>query len=173
MARVAPRGATPVIAMRFPRPPPAIIDALNMLQKRQPSKPVRPFWNGGGAELERPWEPASCGDELSATVWSWCRDVVAWINHEYVWRPADMVPACWPRHAHIAREVPVLAVLRWEAENAIVPDLTENWNRYTFPQFWDRMVERLGESTCRTGKHQDWPAESRYASSLNASPAQP
>ncbi len=27
----------------------------------------------------------------------------------------------------------------------------------------DRMQNRLGESTCRTGKHQDWPADSRYA----------
>ena len=24
------------------------------------------------------------------------------------------------------------------------------------------MTNRMGESTCRTGKHQDWPAESRY-----------
>ena len=44
----------------------------------------------------------------------------------------------------------------------------EEWNRYAFPMFSDRMTERLGESTCRTGRHQDWPAESRYAAFLDA-----
>ena len=81
-----------------------------------------------------------------------------------------MVPACWPRHAHIARELPVLAVLRWEAESATGPQLVEEWNRYAFPMFCDRMAHRLGESTCRTGRHQDWPAESRYTAFLEPSP---
>jgi hypothetical protein len=36
-----------------------------------------------------------------------------------------MIPACWPRHPHIGRELPVLAVLRWTAENAAGPELVE------------------------------------------------
>ena len=28
--------------------------------------------------------------------------------------------------------------------------------------FTDRRAARLGESTCRVGKHQDWPAAARY-----------
>jgi hypothetical protein len=105
---------------------------------------------------------------LSAAIWSWCDDVVAWINHEYAWRPAQMIPGCWRSHPHIARELPVLAVLRWTAENAAGPELVEEWNRYALPLFCDRMAQRLGESTCRTGKHQDWPAQSRYIASLDA-----
>jgi hypothetical protein len=104
-------------------------------------------------------------------VWSWCNDVVAWINHEYAWRPAQMIPACWSRHPHIARELPVLAVLallRWTAENAAGPELAEEWNRYAYPLFSDRMAQRLGKSNCRTGKHQGWPAESRYIAFLDA-----
>ena len=114
-------------------------------------------------------KPAACSGELSTAVWSWCRDVVAWINHEYAWRPAQMVPACWSHHAHIARELPVLVVLRWEAESAAGPQLMEEWNRYAFPMFCERMAQRLGESTCRVGRHQDWPAESRYTAFLDAS----
>jgi hypothetical protein len=59
-------------------------------------------------------------------------------------------------------------VLRWTAENAAGPEPVEEWNRYAFPLFCDRMAQRLGESTCRTGKHQDWPAESRYIAFLDA-----
>jgi hypothetical protein len=35
------------------------------------------------------------------------------------------------------------------------------WHRYVLPMFLERMQGRLGESTCRTGKHVDWPAEGR------------
>ncbi|MDT0262329.1 hypothetical protein [Jatrophihabitans lederbergiae] len=55
----------------------------------------------------------------------------------------------------------MLAFLRWEAEEATDPRLLEEWQRYTFPMFADRVSSRLGESTCRIGKHQQWPAESR------------
>jgi hypothetical protein len=82
-----------------------------------------------------------------------------------------MIPACWSRHPHIARELPVLAVLallRWTAENAAGPELAEEWNRYAYPLFSDRMAQRLGKSNCRTGKHQGWPAESRYIAFLDA-----
>jgi hypothetical protein len=157
-----------VIVLPFPPPPLVVLHSLEVLQD------IRRRDRGGAgrvdaiADLERPWEPASCSAELSAAVWSWCDDVVAWINHEYAWRPAQMVPACWARHPHIARELPVLAVLRWTAENAAGPEPVEEWNRYAFPMFSDRMTERLGESTCRTGRHQDWPAESRYATFINA-----
>ena len=87
------------------------------------------------ADLERPGEPASCSGELGEAVWSWCRDVVAWIDHKCAWRSAQMVPACRPvpagrpQHAHIGREMPVLAVLRWEEENAAGPQLMEEWIR--------------------------------------------
>jgi hypothetical protein len=156
-----------VIVLPFPPPSLAVLRALELLQivRRGDRGGAAPA--GAVADLERPWEPASCSAELSAAVWSWCDDVVAWINHEYAWRPVQMVPACWARHPHIARELPVLAVLRWTAENAAGPEPVEEWNRYAFPLFCERMTERLGQSTCRTGKHQDWPAESRYVAFLD------
>jgi hypothetical protein len=159
-----------VIALPFPPPPLAVLRALELLGNARRGDRGGVAQAGAVADLERPWEPAACTGELGAAVWSWCDDVVAWINHEYAWRPAQMVPACWPHHAHIARELPVLAVLRWEAENAAGPQLMEEWNRYAFPMFCDRMAQRLGDSTCRTGRHQDWPAESRYTASLDVFP---
>jgi len=71
-------------------------------------------------------------------------------------------PPCWPKHPHIAHELPPLALLRWTAETATTPDALEEWHRYALPTFTDRLAQRLGEGTCRTGKHQDWPAEPRY-----------
>ena len=153
----------------FPPPPLAVLHALELLGNARGGDRGGAVRAGAVADLERPWEPAACSGELSTAVWSWCDDIVSWINHEYAWRPAHMVPACWRLHAHIARELPVLAVLRWAAETAASPQLTEEWNRYAFPMFYDRMAQRLGESTCRTGRHQDWPAESRYTAFLDAS----
>ena len=160
-----------MIVLPFPPPPLAVLRALELLKNAARRGDRGGVTQAGDvADLERPWEPAGCHGELSTAVWSWCDDVVAWINHEYAWRPAQMVPACWPHHAHIARELPVLAVLRWEAEDAAGPQLMEEWNRYAFPMFCDRMAQRLGESTCRTGRHQDWPAEGRYTALLDVTP---
>lgn len=155
-----------MIVLPFPPPPVGVLVALELLQDVRRRESGQPAPVGVVADMERPWEPAGCNSELSASVWNWCDDVAVWINHEYAWRPAQMIPACWRQHPHIARELPVLAVLRWQAESAAAPELVEEWNRYAFPMFCDRMVERLGESTCRTGRHQGWPAESRYAAFL-------
>ncbi len=58
----------------------------------------------------------------------------------------------------------MLAVLRLAAESSTGPELLEEWHRHTLPGFFDRMLDRLGESGCRTGKHVDWPAQSRHLS---------
>jgi hypothetical protein len=73
-----------------------------------------------------------------------------------------MIPGCWPEHPHLAQEIPVLACQRAAAEAAYTPDLLEEWHRYTLTTFLDRAVSRLGESSCRTGKHIDWPAGPRF-----------
>ena len=158
-----------MIVLPFPPPPMSVLAALDLLQDVQRRENGRPSPAGVVADMERPWEPASCTSELGADVWRWCDEVVGWINHEFAWRPAALVPSCWRQHPHLARELPVLAVLRWQAESAAVPEPMEEWNRYAFPLFGDRMVERLGETTCRTGRHQDWPARSRFASTADLS----
>ena len=69
-----------MIVLPFPPPPLAVLRALELLQivRRGDRGGAAPA--GAVADLERPWEPASCSAELSAAVWSWCDDVVAWIN---------------------------------------------------------------------------------------------
>lgn len=151
------------IVAPFPAPPGSVLRALELLLILRRGDPDEMAEAGDLTDLPRPWEPAKCPDELRESVWEWCDQVAAWLNHEYAWRPTQLIPPCWPHHAHIARELPVLAFLRWGAEEAMTPEPMEEWHRYTYPMFCDRMVSRLGESGCRTGKHVDWPAAGRYA----------
>jgi hypothetical protein len=150
------------VAAPFPTPPGSVLRALELLQIARRNDPDEMAEAGDLINLPRPWDPATCPAELREAVWEWCDSVAAWINHEYVWRPPQMIPACWPHHPHIARELAVLAVLRWNAEESTIPEGIEEWHRYALPMFCDRMTNRLGES-CRTSKHTEWPAESRYA----------
>lgn len=152
-----------VILTRFPPPPGAAVKALEQLEVLRRGDADEMAAAGDLTDLPRPWDPATCPDDLREVLWGWCDRVAAWLNHEYAWRPTQMIPPCWPRHPHLARELPVLAFLRWQAEEATSPEPIEEWHRYSLPMFCDRMVSRLGESGCRTGKHLDWPAESRYA----------
>lgn len=151
------------LAAAFPIPPGAVLHALQLLEVRRRGDADEMAAAGNLDNLPRPWDPATCPEELREAVWEWCDQVAAWLNHEYVWRPTQMIPLCWPHHPHIARELAVLAVLRWNAEESLTPEAVEEWHRYTFPMFGDRLTSRLGESGCRTGKHMDWPAEGRYA----------
>jgi hypothetical protein len=116
--------------------------------------------------LPRPWDPGTCSDALRAQIWAWCDEVAAWINAQMLWRPAQTIPACWPQHPHIAQDLPLLACQRLIAEKSFEPAALEEWHRYTLAFFLDRMRDRLGDSTCRDGRHLDWPARSRQATFL-------
>jgi hypothetical protein len=153
----------PWIAEPFPTPPADVLRALHLLAVVRRGDPHEMAQAGNLHNLPRPWEPATCPDELREAVWDWCDAVAAWINHDSTWRPTQLIPSCWPRHPHIARELAVIAVQRWHAEQATSPDPTEDWHRYTLPMFLDRMTSRLGEVSCRTGQHTDWPAAARYS----------
>jgi hypothetical protein len=150
------------IVLPFPEPPGSVLKALELLAVLRRNDPDEIAEAGDLADLPRPWEPAKCPQDLREAVWEWCDRVVTWLNHEFAWRPTQMIPLCWPLHAHVAREIPVLAVLRWFAEESTTPDQLEEWHRYAYPMFCDRMISRLGESGCRTGSHIDWPAEARF-----------
>jgi hypothetical protein len=155
-----------VILTRFPQPSGAILKALELLAISRDGDPDEMAEAGDLSELPRPWEPASCPDELRARIWHWCDSVAGWLNTDLAWRPAQIIPDCWPRHPHLARELPILAILRWQAEEALDPRWLEEWHRYTYPAFLDRLAVSLGESTCRAGKHQDWPARARVSAFL-------
>lgn len=151
----------PTIISMFPKAPALVRHALNTLAIVRGGDADAIAELGDIDELPRPWDPATCPSELRQQLWLWCDDVASWLNQEYSWRPTSLIPACWPQHPHIANELPVLACLRDAADSA-GPELLEEWHRHALPLFLDRLAGRLGESTCRTGKHQDWPAASRY-----------
>jgi hypothetical protein len=112
--------------------------------------------------LPRPWDPATCRNtELREQVWAWLEDVVTWLNREYVWDVAGVIPSCWPQHPHLAHEIAVLADQRRAAGTALTSDALEEWHRYALPAFLDRMRTRVKDH-CEEG-HQGWPARSRYA----------
>ena len=146
----------------FPAPPAQVRHALNTLAILRSGDAAAIAKLGDIEELPRPWDPASCPPGLRQQLWLWCDDVAGWLNSEYSWRPLNLIPACWPSHPHLAQELPVLACLRAQAQDALGPELLEDWHRQVLPHFWERLATRLGESTCRTGSHQDWPAASRY-----------
>lgn len=146
-----------------PPPPPLVRHALARLHAARGGNPADLAELGDLGELARPWDPATCSDALRHQLWAWCDAVAVWINRSYAWRPAQLIPACWPAHPHLAAELPVLACLRVAADQALTPDPLEEWHRTTLPLFLDRLADRLGESGCRTGTHIDWPAAARDA----------
>jgi len=149
----------------FPPPGALVQEALNVLAVVRSGDAELIAELGDLQALPRPWDPDTCTEPvlLGQQLWAWCEQVVTWINHEYMWRPAGMIPSCWPAHPHLARELPPLACQYLAAQDALDPAPLEEWHRYTLPCFLDRAGGRLGESSCRDGRHIDWPAASRYA----------
>jgi hypothetical protein len=166
--RSTPATARFRIVAPFPAPPPSVAHVLHQHDVARRGDADEIAAAGDLSGLPRPWAPATCDDELRAAIWDWCDAVAEWINHEYAWRPAQLVPPCWPHHPHIAHELPILALARYHAEHSTGCELIDQWHRENLPEFLDRMLTRLGESTCRTGKHIDWPAEPRHAAYTSA-----
>ena len=111
-------------------------------------------------DLPRPWDPASCETpQLRKEVWSWLEAVVTWLNHEYVWDVADVIPSCWPQHPHLVHEIAVLADQRRRAGLGLTSDALEEWHRYSLPSFTERMKMRV-RNHCQED-HQSWPAKGR------------
>lgn len=119
--------------------------------------------------LPRPWDPDSLTrPQLRRELWAWLEAFTAWLNTEYVWDVAGVVPHCWPHHPHLVRELAVLADQRRRAALAFGSDALEEWHRYALPAFVDRMRQRV-KNHCEDG-HQQWPAKGRHSRHL-AEPA--
>lgn len=150
-----------VITRGMPQPPESVARAYNLVGELA-AKGAK-----GAAELKvaaRPWIPADCEDPmLRRAIWGWCEKVAGWLNEEYVWLPGAYVPACWPRHPHIAHELPVLAFSLWAAQDAESLEPLAVWQRDTFPRFCERMAARLGSGHCRDGRHDTCPGLPRQA----------
>jgi hypothetical protein len=156
-----------MIAAAFPVPGPLVREALMVLAVVRSGDQEIIEKLGDLGDLPRPWEPDTCSDPLRRQLWRWCEQVTIWVNHEYAWRPTGMIPACWPAHPHLARELPAPACQRLAAQEAIDVSALEEWHRYTLPTFLDRMSGRLGEGSCRDGKHVEWPAAARHAAHVD------
>ncbi len=149
----------------FPRLPLSLVGALTKLEKKaipipNESPDAAAVRLGELADLPRPWIPGSCDPELRHDLYRWLDDVAAWLNDQYSWQPKTMIPACWPRHPHIAHELAVLAMLRHQAEQEISPVPLNEWHRYSRPLFIERMLDQLDEG-CRTN-HATWPGRARF-----------
>jgi hypothetical protein len=149
------------LASGCPRPPaPVRVAGRNLMLARTGSKEqkaaLRPF-----DRMPRPWAPHTCPAKLLEVLLPWLDQVAAWLNHDYSWRMARPIPACWPNHPHLVHELAVLAWLRVIADQALDIGPIEDWHRYALPAFLNRMGDRMGDS-CSTG-HEDWPGASRHA----------
>lgn len=125
---------------------------------------------GNPALLPRPWEPASCLEgELRQQVWQWLEAVVVWLNRDYAWDVAAMIPTCWPAHPHLVHEIAVVADQRRRAGLAMNSDALEEWHRYCLPAFGERMRNRL-KAHC-DDDHVSWPGRSRHSQHTSAEDA--
>lgn len=145
----------------FPTPGRVVLLAYRDLNIAMNGNPDQKQQVGNPALLPRPWEPATCRDpELRAQIWAWLEDVVTWLNHEYTWDVAAMIPTCWPSHPHLVHEIAVVADQRRRAGLAVTSDALEEWHRYCLPAFIDRLRSRL-KAHCEDD-HVPWPGRSRH-----------
>lgn len=151
----------------FPTPGPLVALAYRELDVAVTGDETQREALGPPEHLPRPWDPATCRDpKLRAELWEWLDDVVTWLNHEYTWDLIDLVPPCWPAHAHLVRELAVLADQYRDATRALDSRGHEEWHRYTLPSFYDRMARRL-RSHCEPD-HTGWPGRARAAEHTNS-----
>lgn len=145
----------------FPRPGRRLEQAYRELRIAEEGTKEQKQALGKLSQLPRPWDPDSLTHApLRRELWDWLEDVVTWLNLEYVWDVAAIVPACWPHHPHLVRELAVLADQRRQASRDISSDALEEWHRYALPAFHERMRSRI-KSHCEES-HQPWPAQGRH-----------
>lgn len=150
----------------FPRPGPGLQLAYRELEIAENGTTEQRKALGTIAALPRPWSPGTClKAQLRAGLWNWLDAVVVWINHELVFDPVDVIPSCWPKHAHLVHEVAVLADLRRRADLAVTSDALEEWHRYALPSFLERMRHRVGDH-CADDHPTVWPSAGRFSRHL-------
>jgi hypothetical protein len=155
-------GADQVMVNPFPQPGRRLEQAYRELTIAVDGTKEQKKALGNPWLLPRPWEPDTLTHApLRRELWDWLEDVVTWLNLEYVWDVGAVIPACWPNHPHLVRELAVLADQRRRAARAFGSDTLEEWHRYALPAFLERMRARI-KNHCEDG-HQHWPAKGRYA----------
>lgn len=151
-----------LLVQPFPKPPPRVALAYRELDIAANGTDDQLRALGDTSALPRPWIPSTCTDPAMRTdLWTWLEAVVVWINHEYVYDPADTIPACWPKHPHLVNEIAVLADQRRTAQQALTSNELEEWHRYALPYFIERMKARI-KAHCDRTHASDWPARGRF-----------
>ena len=155
--------AAGLMAAPFPEPPGVIARLLDELRLAAAATDETEHESRRVATIARPWDPPSCPPEIRRNVYLWLDDVVAWINEDHTWRTDRVVPICWDLHPHLVHELGTVACLRLEATFARTPAALEEWHRFTLPAFLGRVVDRIGETGCPPGRHQQNPGVGRNA----------
>lgn len=88
-----------VILTRFPPPPGAAVKALEQLEVLRRGDADEMAAAGDLTDLPRPWDPATCPDDLREVLWGWCDRV----------RPRTAAPSSTPTPTHQPRSVPPAA----------------------------------------------------------------
>lgn len=146
----------------FPEPGDLVRQAYRELWLAVNGTPEQQKALGNHASLPRPWDPASCAEpDLRLQVWEWLEQVVIWLNREYSWDVATLIPTCWPLHPHVVHEVAVVADQRRRGGLALTSEALEEWHRYCLPGFVDRMRSRV-RSHC-DDEHTSWPSRPRHS----------
>ena len=128
-----------MLVIPFPKPSGMLRPAFKELDTLAYGTDAEKSALGDPLALPRPWDPSSVvNPRLRQHLWEWLDRVVVWINHEYGWRPEDLIPECWPQHPALVREIAVLADLRRRAGASATSDGMEEWHRYALPAFLDR-----------------------------------
>ena len=151
------------LVWRFPMPDSQLIDnAYWDIYRSENGNETEKRLLGDHDQLAKPWDVATCTDDLRGDVWDWYDRVATWLNHEYVWDPAaGMIPPCWPLHPHLIHEIGVIADQRRRIEMATNANALEEWHRYAIPAFLERLHKRVKQHC--DGHHQPWPGRTRYA----------
>lgn len=116
---------------------------------------------GSQDKYDWPWSWDSLTPELTSAE---SRALVAWVldyNENFVVRSTQLIPACWPIHPGLAREI-AATYSHWMAAfhhpKATPSDATYFYDR-TLPPFQDRISRWLGPhgERCQAGSHDpDW-----------------
>jgi hypothetical protein len=150
----------------FPVPGLLVANAYWELHTAATGTPVQIANLGDQRLLPRPWDPASCRNpDLRRQLWDWLDAVVTWLNTEYAWDTAGLIPECWPLHPHLVHEIAILADRRRRGGYSLNSDLFEEWHNSSLPAFTDRMRTRI-RNHCDEG-HQPCPARSRHTRHLS------
>lgn len=145
----------------FPAPSQRLDFAYFQLHLALNGSPAERKAVGDPARLPRPWLPDTCTDpQLRRDLWAWLDAVTIWLNQEYTWDPDDLIPACWPAHPHLVREIAAVADQYRRARAALESTALEEWHRYTLPMFTDRMRRRCRQH-CESNGHRTTPGYGR------------